>query len=296
MRILSGSANPRLARAIADGLGEDLTDAQVSRFPDGEVEIAVDPGLRGETVYVVQPTGPPVDANLVELLMLADAVRRCGADRIVAVVPYLGYARQDRRTEPGQPVGIRVVGDMFATVGVRRVLVVDPHARDLEAIFDVAVEPATAVPLLAAELAEDLPADSVVVAPDLGAVKLAQRYAHLLDLPVALVRKTRLSGDEVRADRVVGDVTDRRPVIVDDMISTGSTSEVTVAATHGVLSDDADETLGRLPVRRLAVTDTLPPPDDGTLDLDVIGVGRLLADAIGRLDANRRLDDLESFH
>lgn len=310
MRIVSGSSNADLARAIADEVGEDLTDAEVSRFPDGEVEIVVDPELRGETVYVVQSTGPPVDANLVELLMLADAVRRCGAERVIAVVPYLGYARQDRRTDPGQPVGIRVVGDLLATSGIGRIIVVDPHTRDLEAIFSIPVEPATAVPLLAGALAEDLPHDGVVVAPDFGAVKLAQRYAGLLHLPVALVRKNRLSGDEVRADQVVGDVAGRHPIIVDDMISTGgtmaaavellqeagSTPEVTVAATHGVLAADADETLARLPLRRLAITDSVPPPDDLALDLDVTSVGRLLADVIHRLESDRRLDDLEAFH
>lgn len=310
MKVLAGSANRPLAVAMADDLGAELIDAEVSRFPDGEVEIVLDPDLRGETIYLTQPTAPPVDANLVELLMLVDAVRRCGAGRVVAVVPYLGYARQDRRTEPGQPVGIRVVGDLLATMGVDRVLAVDPHSRALEAIFSVPVEPATAVPLLAAELQAQRPESSVVVAPDLGAVKLAQHYARLLDLPVAVVRKTRLSGDEVRADQLVGDVDGHHPIIVDDMISTGGTiaaavdvlleagsdRSVTVAATHGVLAGDAAKTIGALPLRRLLLSNTIAQPSDLDLDVDVIDVSSLLADAVRRLETNRRLDDLEAFH
>lgn len=310
MKLLSGGANQALARAVARELAVELVDARVARFPDGEAEVVVDPDLRGQTAYLVQPTCPPVDAHLVELLMLADAVRRCGTETVVAVVPYLGYARQDRRTEPGQPVGIRVVGDVLHAAGIDRLVVVDPHTRDLEAIFSVAVEPATAVPLLAEALRGGLPDDAVVVAPDLGAIKLAQRYAALLDLPVALVRKTRLSGDEVRADHVVGDVAGRHPIVIDDMISTGgtiaaavavlreagSTSDVTIAATHGVLTPEASKTLGELPIRRLLVTDTIPAPEDSDLELDVVSVAPLLADAIRRLEADRRLDDLEAFH
>lgn len=308
MRIVSGSTNPGLARAVARELGEGLTGAEVSRFPDGEVEVVVDPDLRGQTVYIVQPTGPPANDSLLELLLLTDAVRRCGSARTVAVVPYLGYARQDRRTQAGQPVGVRVVGEMLATSGVDHVVVMDPHSRELEAIFPVPVESVTAVPLLAAALTEDLPEDAVVVAPDLGATNLAERFAELLDLEVAVVRKTRLSGDRVRADAVVGDVAGRHPIIVDDMISTGGTiaaavdalrdagsaEEASVATTHGVFAADAAETLGRLPLRTLTVTDTLPTSEVSP-EVDVVPVAALLADVIGRLESNRRLDDLEAF-
>lgn len=309
MRLLAGSANRPLAERVASDLGTSLTRARTARFPDGEADVVVDPDLRGETVYLLQSTGPPVDANLVELLMLADAVRRCGAERVLAVVPYLGYARQDRRTDPGQPVGIRVVGDLLAAVGIDRVLAVDAHTRDLEAISTVPVEPATAVPLLVHTLVHRLPGPAVVVAPDLGAVKLAERYAGLLEAPVAIVRKTRLAGDEVRADEVVGEVADRHPVIVDDMISTGGTvvaaaealsrtgaaGPVTIVATHGLFVGEATTHLGRLGLERLVVTDSLPPPDEPGLAVEVVSVAPLLADAIRRIEAGRRLDDLESF-
>lgn len=309
MKVLAGSSNRTLAERVAGELGAPLTGSRTGRFPDGEAEVLVDPDLRDHHVYLVQSTGPPVDEHLVELLMLTDAVRRCGAVRVIAVVPYLGYARQDRRTDPGQPVGIRLVGDLLSTAGIDRLLVVDPHTRDLEAILSVPVEPATAVPRLADALGE-VPADAVVVAPDLGAVKLAERYAELLDRPVALVRKTRLSGDEVRADRVVGEVAGRRPIIVDDMISTGGTvaaaaealadagcvEPVTVVATHGLFVDGVEEELGALAADRIIVSDSVPPPSDLDLDVEVVSVAPLLADAIARLETGRRLDDLETFH
>lgn len=309
MKLLTGSASHRLAERIAGSLGTSLAATHAERFPDGEVDVVVDPDLRGESVYVVQSTGPPADEHLIELMMLSDAARRCGAERIVAIVPYLAYARQDRRTEPGRPVGIRLVGDLLATAGIDRLVVVDPHTRDLEAILSVPVEAATAIPLLAGALEGRLPQRAVVVAPDLGAVKIAERYADLLDRPVAMVRKTRLSGDRVRADAVVGDVRGRHPVIVDDMISTGGTlvaaagalteagaaGTLTVVATHALLAGDADRRLSSLPADRIVVSDTVAPPADPDTDLTVVSTAPLLADAIQRLETDRRLDDLESF-
>lgn len=197
----------------------------------------------------------------------------------------------------------------MAVAGVDRLVVVDPHTRDLEAILAVPVEPATAVPLLVRAFG-GVSEDVVVVAPDLGAMKLAERFADLLDRPVAVVRKTRLSGDAVRAEHVIGDVRERRPVIVDDMISTGATivaasralleagcrTPVTVVATHGLFVDRATEALTGLPIGRVIVSDSVPPPTGLDLDLEVATIAPLLADAIGRLEAGDRLDDLESFH
>src|ERR1019366_188637 len=205
LRIVPGTANPLLAAAVARTLRTEPAACELDRFPDGELHPVVD-HLRGDDVYVIQPTGPPVSDHLVELLLLLDACRRGGAGRITAVLPYFGYARQDRRSQAGEAVGARVVADALAASGAQRLVVVDPHTAALEAMCGIPVEMLTAVPALAGALAPQVPGGAVVVAPDLGAVKLAEHYASLLHRPVAVVRKTRMTGATVRAEEIAGDV------------------------------------------------------------------------------------------
>ena len=278
---------------------------ELDRFPDGELRPVMNP-VRGDDVYVIQPTGPPVSDHLMELLLLLDACRRDGAGRITAVVPYFGYARQDRRGRPGEPVGARVVADALAASGAQCLVVVNPHSAALEAMCGIPVEMLTAVPALAEALAPHVPGDAVVVAPDLGAVKLAEHYASLLQRPVAVVRKTRLTGATVRAEEIAGHVAGRPAIIVDDMISTGATIEaatrvvlahggtsgIVVAATHGLLVGGAARRLRGLPVRRVVTTDTLPQGRPAALALQVESVAPLLADAISRLHHNQPLAGL----
>jgi len=190
LRIVSGSANPGLAGAVANHLGVESDGCTLERYPDGELRPMVE-NVCGADIYVVQPTAPPVNDHLVELLLLLDACRRARAARVTAVMPYFGYARQDRRTAAGQALGSRVVADAIAAAGADRLVVVDPHTPGLEAQCPIPVETLTAVPTLCAELAAELPEGSVVVAPDLGAVKLAEQYAAVLHSPVAVVRKQR---------------------------------------------------------------------------------------------------------
>jgi ribose-phosphate pyrophosphokinase len=304
IRVVPGTANRPLAVAVAAALGSEVAACEVERFPDGEQRPAV-AELRGEDVYVVQPTGPPVNEHLVELLLLLDACRRAGADRLTAVVPYFGYARQDRRGRAGESVGARVVADALATVGVDRLVVVDPHTVALEAMCAMPVEMLTAVPVLAAALGRSVSGSTIAVAPDLGAVKLAERYATLLGRrPVAVVRKSRTSGETVEAHDLVGDVTDRTAVIIDDMISTGATIEaaiavvlahggtedLTVAATHGLLVADAVQRMTAAGARRVLLTDTLDV--SRSAPVEVCSIAPLLADAIRRLHDNEPLDDL----
>ncbi|MEU9045710.1 MULTISPECIES: ribose-phosphate pyrophosphokinase [unclassified Kitasatospora] len=292
-RILSGTAHPGLGDAVSEALGTEPVECEVKRFPDGELQPTVG-HVRGEDVY------------LVELLLLLDACRRAGARRITAVVPYFGYARQDRRTRSGQSVGARVALDALTAAGAHRLVVVDPHSPALEAMSAVLVETLTAVPLLAGTLAEHTPGEAVVVSPDLGAVKLAERYGALLGRPVAVVRKTRLSGSDVQAEELVGEVADRPAVIVDDMISTGGTIEaavqallahgaatdITVAATHPLFVARAAERLGRLPISLLVVTNTLPPDHIRAMPFRVRTVAPLLAEAIALLHGGEPLDTL----
>ena len=313
--VVAGSGHPGLAIAVASAVGAPAVACELERFPDGERGPVVG-DVRGADVYVVQPTGPPVDEHLVELLLVVDACRRAGADRVTAVVPYFGYARQDRRSRAGEPIGARVVLDALAAVGTDRLVVVDPHTPALEAMAPMAVEILTAVPVVAAALAP-LASGAVLVAPDLGAVRLAEAYAKVLDRPVAVVRKSRLTGQAVRAEELVGEVAGRPVVVVDDMISTGATIEatlrllrsdgaaapVTVAATHGLLLGGALGRMTALGAARVLVTDTLPPPGGTPAASDVpvpgepsaverCSVAPLIAGAIARLHADVPLDGL----
>ena len=302
LRIVSGSANPGLAAATANHLGVASNGCATERFPDGELRPTVK-NVGGADVYVVQPTAPPVNEHIVELLMLLDACRRARAARVTAVVPYFGYARQDRRTVEGQAIGSSVVADAITAAGADRLVIVDPHTPSLEAQFRIPVETLTAVPTLCGDLAGELPQGAVVVAPDLGAVKLAERYASILHGPVAVVRKYRESGAAVSALDIAGDVRGRPVVIIDDMITTGATIEaavgllrvrgaapdITVAATHGLFVHAAASRLRDLDLRRVLVTDTVAPKNTA-IGIQVCSIAPTLAVAIASLHSNTPLD------
>lgn len=303
--LLSGDANVPLAAAIADRLGITLAPRLLERFPDGEVHIEIQADVRGADTYLIQPTSLPVGENLLELALFADACRRAGAARLTAVIPYFGYARQDRRVHDGEPLGAAVLAALIAAAGIERVLAVDLHAAAIEACF-TALAHLTAVPLLTEALRAHADAHAVVVSPDLGAAKLAERYAAALCLPVAVVHKTRLSGTEVAVRRLVGDVRGLRPIIIDDMISTGGTiaaavkalvdagciPEVTVAATHALLVGPARDRFATLPIKRLIVTDSVATAPDAGVPVSTVSLAPLLAEAIGRLAGEQSLRDL----
>jgi ribose-phosphate pyrophosphokinase len=306
LSVVSGSAHPALCSAIASHLDIAPARCEIARFPDDELHVVVDATLRGRDVFVVQPTGPPADANLIELLLLADACRRAGADRVTAVIPYFGYARQDRRSLTGEAIGARVMASAIDAARVDGVVVVDPHTASLEAMFEASVDAVSALPVLLPELEPSAGPDAVLVAPDLGAVKLVERFAGHLDTPVAVVRKVRVSGEEVRALQVVGDVRGRRPVIIDDMISTGGTiqaavealidqgcvPEIVVAATHGLFVPPIEDRWSALPIQRVVVTDTLPARSAVGLPVHVVDASGLLAEVVRRLNRGQPLEGL----
>jgi ribose-phosphate pyrophosphokinase len=308
LMLVAGRAHPALAAAIAAELRTELARRDIATFPDGELHIDIQDSARGRDVYLVQPTGPPVETHLLELLLLADACRRAGAARLTAVMPYFGYARQDRRTGRRTPVGGRLVADLLGAGALDRAVVVDLHAAAVEGFFSIPVEHLTAVPLLARVAQPWIASNTVLVAPDLGAVKLAERYARLLDLPVATVHKQRISGSEVQVREIVGDVQDRAPLVVDDMLSTGGTvaaalralleagcvPRATVAVTHGLFVGDAETTLRALPIERLLTTDSLPQRTEHGLPLAVAGVAPLLAEAIKRLHFDETFSGLRT--
>jgi ribose-phosphate pyrophosphokinase len=307
LKILAGSANLALAQKIATKLEGQLAQRILERFPDGELHIEIQESVRGHDVYLNQPTCPPVDEHLFELLLMADACRRAGAVHLTAVIPYFGYARQDRRAHGREPLSVRLIADLLATSGIQRVVAVDLHSQGVESAFAIPVEHVSAVPILAEAVRSSVPRNAVIVSPDLGAVKMAERYAKLLDLPVAIIHKTRISGAEVNVQRIVGDVRDKHVLVVDDMISTGGTIEkaikalleagclssgIKVAASHGLLVGPAAERLGNLPIEKIYVSDSVPMPEQIPLPIQVSSLDWLLAETIRRLHNSQSIAGL----
>ena len=307
LKILAGSANLSLAENIAKNANVKLVRRVLERFPDGELHIELQESVRGHDVYLIQPTCPPVDEHLFELLLMADACRRAGAVHLTAVIPYFGYARQDRRAHGREPLSVRLIADLLATSGIQRVVAVDLHSQGVESAFAIPVEHVSAVPILAEAVRSSVPRNAVIVSPDLGAVKMAERYARLLDLPVAIIHKTRISGAEVSVQRIVGDVRDKQVLVVDDMISTGGTIEkaikglleagclssgIKVAASHGLLVGPAAERLGKLPIEKIYVSESTPTPDRFPVPIEVSSLAGLLAETIQRLHASESIAGL----
>lgn len=273
---MSGSANSSLAKEVGARLEVDLAETRLDRFPDGEIGVAVDPAIGGADLYLLQPLSPPVNDHLVELLLLADACRRQVPARITAVIPYLAYARKDRTTKAGEAVGLRVLASLLGPDRVDRVLVVDPHVAQMQSILSVPVEVVSAVPALATAIRDRVTPDATVVAPDAGAVKLAQRFADELDLSnVAIVLKDRRSGQEVDVSGLVGKGVDGPALLVDDMITTGNTiaaaagtvsdrwepSSLMIATTHGLLVDGAVDRIEKHSPSAVVMTDTVTHTD-----------------------------------
>jgi ribose-phosphate pyrophosphokinase len=307
LKILAGSANLSLAENIAKNANVKLVRRVLERFPDGELHIELQESVRGHDVYLIQPTCPPVDEHLFELLLMADACRRAGTIHLTAVIPYFGYARQDRRAHGREPLSVRLIADLLATSGIQRVVAVDLHSQGVESAFAIPVEHVSAVAILAEAVRSSVPRNAVIVSPDLGAVKMAERYAKLLDLPVAIIHKTRISGAEVNVQRIVGDVRDKQVLVVDDMISTGGTIEkaikalleagclssgIKVAASHGLLVGPAAERLGKLPIEQIYVSDSVPTPEKFPVPIQVSSLDLLLAETIQRLHNSQSIAGL----
>jgi len=301
--VLHGSAHPELARAVAARLGAVPARCTIDRFPDGECSIRVEDDVRDRDVTILQPTARPVGDNLLELVLLSDACRRAGARRITAAIPYFGYARQDRRKRDGEPLGVRVICDLLAR-RFSRFVAIDLHSAAVETALDAPLEHLSATSALVAALRRQLRPDSVVVAPDLGAARLARRVGGELDLPVAIVHKARVSGTDVEVHGIVGEVRGRRAIIVDDMISTAGTIEAaaravsaagalpepTIAVTHALLVGPAVERLNAVNPSLLLCTDTLPQTAELPFHREVVSVAALLADALSD-GGNRREDE-----
>jgi len=306
LRVFSGTANPSLARQIAAYLGVELGEAEVGRFSDGEIRVRINENIRGCHVFVVQPTFAPAD-NLLELLIMIDAARRASAQRVTAVVPYFGYARQDRKDQPRVPITAKLVANLITVAGADRVVTMDLHSPQIQGFFDIPFDHLFAAPVLIDYFRDLAIPDLLVVAPDVGSIKMARAYAKRLGVSLALVDKRRKGVDETEVMNVIGEVKDRNVVIFDDVISTGRTiaqaarvlreygaREVFVGATHAAFGDEAVKTLGAAPVREIVVTDSIPQPAErlGPMRARVLSVSALLGEAIRRIHEERSLSSL----
>jgi ribose-phosphate pyrophosphokinase len=296
LELVSGRSHPALAEEIARHLGVRLGEANLREFANGEVHCRYDNSIRGSDVFIVQTHCGPVNDSLMEQLIMIDAAKRASAKRITAVCPYYGYSRQDRKSTGREPITAKLVADLLSSAGADRVVSVDLHSGQIQGFFDVPFDHLTAAPVLEAYLRQNAPGDVMVVAPDAGRVKVAERYSQHLGVDLALVHKTRPPGtaNKVEARHVVGDVAGRHCVLIDDMIDTAGTicaaaellhdsgaAEIWAMATHALLSDPASDRLKASHIARVVVTDTLPIAGDRTFDkLEVLSVATIIADAI----------------
>ncbi len=295
LKVFSGSAHPELAREIAGHLGLPLGQARIGRFPDSEVSFQIDENIRGTDVFVVQPTSTPVDQNLVELLIMIDAFRRSSAARITAVIPYYGYARQDRKDKPRVPISAKLVANILSAAGANRVLTMDLHKAQIQGFFDIPVDHLFAAPVIIDYLARQRFPNMTIVSPDAGGAERARAYAKRLGAGLAVIDKRRSETGAAEVMNVIGDVAGRTCILQDDIVDTAGTMQkaatalvengaerVLACAVHGVLSGPAIGRIEQSPIEKLIVTNTTPlgPEKSRCPKIVVLSVARLLAQAI----------------
>jgi ribose-phosphate pyrophosphokinase len=305
MKIVTGNAHPALAASIASYLGQPLCDATVSSFPDGESFVKINENIRGRDVYIVQPTCPPTNQNLMELLILVDAARRASASRITAVIPFFGYARQDRKDQPRVPITAKLVANLVVAAGVNRVLTMDLHAQQLQGFFDIPVDHLHALPVMIQYLRSLNLGDLVVVSPDVGGVKMASAYAQALNASLAIVVKKRKTATEIEPVAVIGEVEGRNVIIVDDLTETAGTltgaakilrdqgaKNIYAGVSHAVLTDLAVERLKNSEIKELITTDSVPVRSSGGSVIKVLSVAQLLGEGIRRIHDDESVSSL----
>jgi len=295
-KILSGNANPALARSICSELGTELAGATVKTFSDGEIWVQITENVRGADVFVIQPTSPPADRHLMELILMIDALKRASADRITAVMPYYGYARQDRKDRPRVPISAKVIASMLERAGANRLLTLDLHAAQIQGFFDIPVDHLFAAPVMIDYVRKNYELSRlIVVSPDAGGVERARAFAKRLDVPLAIIDKRRERPNESEVMNIIGDVRGLDCLLVDDLIDTAGTlgkssdalldagaASVTACATHPVLSGPAIANIERSRLREVIVTDSIPLREDARAcpRIKVLSVAPLLAKAI----------------
>jgi ribose-phosphate pyrophosphokinase len=305
MLLLSGTANRPLAEEVAQEIGGSLCKATIRRFADGEIFVKIDENVRGRDVYIIQPTNPPAE-NLIELLLLMDAARRASAARITSVIPYFGYARQDRKDQPRVAISAKLMANIISQAGADRVLAIDFHQHQLQGFFDLPVDHLYSAPVFTSHYRQKGLKNLAIVASDVGGAKMARGFAKRLDATFAIIDKRRTAANVAEAVNVVGDVEGKDCIIPDDMIDTGGTmaeaavalkrlgaGDIYICATHALLSGPAVERLKEAPIREVAVTNTIHLPPDKRFDkLKVLSIAGLLAKAIGYTHSDQSVSAL----
>lgn len=300
MKVFTGNANNKLAEKICRELNIPLGTCEVNTFSDGEINVNFSETVRGIDVFIVQSTCTPVNENIMELLILIDALKRASAGRINAVVPYYGYARQDRKTKAREPITAKLIANLLTTAGADRVISMDLHAAQIQGYFDIPVDHLSGVPILADYFKSIADEETVIVSPDLGGVTRARAFANLLDLPIAIIEKRRPKANMAEVMNVIGDINNKNVIIVDDIIDTAGTiaqaasvlknfgaKKVYACATHGVLSGPAIERIQDSQLEKFVITDTIPLAEEKKIDkIDVVTVAPLFAEAIRRIHDN----------
>lgn len=307
LAVFSGNAHPELAENICKYLKVKLSSALVGRFSEGEIRVKIDENVRGKDVFVVQPTSPPTNENLMELLIMIDALKRASANRITAVIPYFGYARQDRKDQPRVPITAKLVANLLTTAGANRILTMDLHAGQIQGFFDIPVDHLFAVGVFIDYLSKFELKDLVVVSPDVGGIKMARAYAKRLAAGLAIIDKRRISPEKAEVMHILGETEGKNVVIVDDLIATGGSlieavealkkaraKSIWAAITHGVLSGPALERIDKCKdLEKLLITDSIPLDDNKKHPrIQVLSVAYLLGEAIKRIHNEESVSSL----
>jgi len=308
IRIFSGNSNPKLAMDICANLSVHLGNADVTTFSDGETRVEIDENVRGTDVFIIQSTCPPVNTHIMELLIMIDAMKRASADRITAVIPYYGYARQDRKVAPRAPITAKLVADLITTAGARRVLSMDLHAGQIQGFFNIPVDNLFATPILLEYMKKKYQGDgTVIVSPDTGGVERARAFGKRLGANLAIIDKRREGPNESQVMNIIGNVKDRRVIILDDLIDTAGTivqaaealksegaKEISACCTHPVLSGPAIERIQGSILKELIVTDTIPLHEKAKAcnKIKVLSVAGILSEAVRRIYYNDSVSSL----
>jgi ribose-phosphate pyrophosphokinase len=308
MRIFSGTSNLPLAQAIAKSIGTELGKCTISTFPDGETFVKIEENVRGEDVFLVQSTCPPTNHHLMELFIMMDALRRASAKRITAVLPFYGYARQDRKDQPRVPITAKLVANLLVAAGANRILTMDLHAQQIQGFFDIPVDHLYAAPVMYEYLrTKNLP-DLVVASPDVGGVKMAYAYANTLNAGLAIVAKRRKNATEVESLAVIGDISDKNILLVDDLTETAGTlseaagllrkmgaKRILACVSHAILNEMAVQRLRKSGIDELITTDTVSRPAIEGVNITTLSVAGLLGEAIKRINGNLSVTSLFEF-